>query len=255
MANSVRFGFILLIMLLAFSCKKNNFYSFENNTTGDTTIWDTTTLIQCNSNPSNPVFDLTTNDFNTNLPVGYDTIVCGIFPLGKNYKWIYKDSVFGNNGQFLKTEYDTLFVEKIVKFPGSEALWWKLKSSLGKQVAPNYYIYTTDSVMYFLEKSEGMVQNSTHSLYSNSTWLRLDGQKMGIITDIGYINNYFFRQTVSVPAGNFTNIIRCDKLLYNLKRIFFKPGIGFLKIEVYNSTNIPEKNKLQRISELVAFIH
>ena len=249
MTMPIRLGFILLVLLPAASCKKGNF-----NATDNSTYLTITAPGHCIFNPSNPVFNLSTNDFNTNLPVSYDSILCGIFPLGKNFKWIYKDSVFGNNGRFLKIEYDTLFVEKTVKFPGSEAIWWKLKSNLGKHVAPNDYIYTTDSVMYFLEKTELLPPNPNHTLYSNKTWLRLDGQKLGIITDIGYINNYYFQQTVNVPAGNYQNIIRCDKLFFNLDRIFFEPNIGFLKIEVYNSTTIPDRSKLQRISELVAFI-
>jgi hypothetical protein len=237
---------IFTFVSIAFSCRKPALEQIRE-----------APSVTCYHNQSNPVFNFMTNDFSTNTLVNYDTALCGIMPLGRNYKWIYRDSVFGINGQFLRTEYDTLFVEKTVRFPGSQAVWWKMKSTLGKEFVPYNHIYITDSVMYFLEPS--YVASGLRTFNTNESWLRLDNHfffgTSGVLVDVAFRQSFTHGQSIVVPAGTYSNSVLCEKRYFFLERIFFETNTGVVKVEQYApGTNLPDRNKLLRISELVSFI-
>jgi hypothetical protein len=252
---------LLIGICLVVSCKKDTQEEERITTT-------------CFTNPNNPEFLCTTNDINNHEIVNYDTTLCGIIPLGKNYKWIYRDSVFGTGGQFLRIEMDTLFVEKTVRFPGSQMVFWRMRSKLEKYYFPAQYIYTTDSVLYFLSSSDAFAYNPTRTLYTNKSWLatKYDNpieQMSGYNGDMHYVQHYLHGLTINVPLGAFNKTSVCEKIWAIPMRIYFNKEAGIVRHEFYQQDwfpysghfytaagQIPVVNRtyIRRISELVAFI-
>jgi hypothetical protein len=248
---------LLLVIVFFNSCKKTEYVSAW--------VAPAESVRPCNHNPANPVFNFTTNFFNTQY-VNYDSAICGIMPLGRNYKWFYRDSVFDNNGHFVRIEHDTLSARGGYQLPGSSSIWWEMRTTSGRSFVPNNLIYITDSVMYTLERSTIYSHNSTYTLFNHETWLRTDNHRIyaqvGMNGDLAYRQRYSFYQTVEVPMGIFPNSILCEKddFGYFRQRIYFNTSVGILRREYYDMpSNGPfnffdyRPSLLRRVSELVKF--
>jgi hypothetical protein len=208
---------------------------------------------RCVQNSMKPVFG--TNNFN-NLPdYNYDSTVCGLLPLGKNYQWIYRDSLFDNTGQFTETRMDTLRVEKTVVSLMDKSVSWKMNAARSKGIPS--YIYTTDSVLYFIDRPYNYNSNSA---FIATEWLKIYSSDS--VTKFSFVSDYGYRETikklsapVKVPAGVFTNCIQNSKFTTGVEVIIFKPELGVVKYTKYspygNPFNPVPADKRQ-VSELVS---
>jgi hypothetical protein len=208
----------------------------------------------CVQNSKKPVFS--TNSY-TNLPdYNYDSTVCGLLPLGKNYQWIYRDSLFDNSGMFTETRMDTLRVEKTVVSLSDKSVCWKMNCTRSKGIP--YYIFTTDSVLYFIDRPYNYNSNSS---FIATEWLKIYNQDS--ITKFSFISDYGYRETikklsgaVKVPAGVFSNCIHNSKSTTGVEEIIFKPELGVVKYTRYspygNPFNPVAADKRQ-VSELVSY--
>lgn len=208
----------------------------------------------CIINSIKPIFN--TNNISGLPPVSKVTNVCGVMPLGKSYQWIYTDSLFDNNGQFVRIEFDTVKVVLAVQSPADNSIWWKITSRRYKGL-PNY-VYTTDSVVYAMD----LPYNSNGATLKAYPWLQVVPQdsvrKTNMLSDMGYIETIKkLQQATTVPVGSYTGCINVVKHLSNNYDITFKPEVGMVKFVSYavsgNPFHLLASNKRQ-VSELVQII-
>jgi hypothetical protein len=210
---------------------------------------------ECNRNTVKPIFN--TANINELTTIKYDASVCGLLPLNKQHKWIYKDSLFDDAGNFKEIKMDTLYVEKTVQSSADNSILWKMKSTRLKGL-PNY-IYTTDSTLYFVDLMYNAANNKP---FVATEWLKLPTQdsvrKYSFVSDYGYIETIKKLKTnTTVPAGSFSNCFYTSKSIDGIEEIVFKPELGVVKYTKYspygNPFNPLPTDKIQ-VSELVAYI-
>jgi hypothetical protein len=221
---------------------------------------------QAEASPDICVINTVIPIFNTNnyadLPfVSYNTNVCGLLPLGKNHFWIYKDSIFDNSGVFVEIKMDTLTVAKTVQSLADNSIWWKMKSNRTKGIF-NQFIYTTDSTVYFIDLLFGFGYNNN---FESRSWFKLFNQDSvkhhGGIGDVAFLQQTKnLQNTVTVPAGSFSNCIENNKnkIGGDFRYITtIKPSVGIIKFSLYDSPGPPSSNILpsykRQVSELISY--
>jgi hypothetical protein len=234
--------FIFAISITMFSCKK--------------TLLETEKVNNCEHNNAKPIFN--TDNLN-NLPITTcNTSVCGLLPLSNTAKWIYRDSIFNEQGAFSEIIMDTLFVQQTMKSTADNSTWWSLKCDRYKGIPSK--IHTTDSTLYMMDFC--LTQNNK-SLKAYE-WLQLIPQdsvgKSNNYSDIYYVemNKKLKSKTVHVPLGSFSDCIQNIKYLGDTNdEIIFKPEYGVIKYTSYKVVGNPfvinPAHKLQ-VSELVRII-
>ncbi len=243
---STRFALFIMLstMLLFIGCQKEK---------------NQKPAIDCVHFNSKPFFN--TININ-NLPtIVQDTPVCGLFPLGKNHRWIYRDSLFDNSGLFIETKLDTLFIEKSILSLADNATWWKMKSRRNKSL-PNY-LYTTDSVLYWLNNSGGF--NVVPQNIQAVAWLRIltkdSVRTSNAIDDVAYLETIKkLNSSTIVPAGSFDRCIETTKYGPSfLKQVItVKPNVGIVKIVTYSGDGVYHYNEYggtqkRQVSELLYY--
>jgi hypothetical protein len=208
------------------------------------------------------------------LPViNQDTPVCGLLPMSKNNKWIYRDSLFDDNGNFVEIKMDTLRIVEAKKSDADGKTWWKFISNRNKGLL-NLYLVSSDSTLYFPTVSFGS--------YGAGNWLEIpkNNYLKGFwgLTDVPYgiLDFTKLNTTVTVPAGGFINCIknRRDASFgpnnynaiygYGISETTYKPGIGIIKHQTnkanyanspngYNSNPLIMYGIKTMVSELVEY--
>lgn len=178
------------------------------------------------------------------IKTDYNKNHCGYFPLSRNNYWVYLDSLYDNNGIFVKTVIDTLRFTKTYQAPDS-IIWWEPNINPGVL----RFMYSTDSVCYALGGGDngGIHLRWFYPIASDST---VEWPHFSHSTFLG--KAYKINTTITTPAGNFSDCLFYQKLLFisgNPMDITFKPYIGILKFKHYNYlTTRPYK-----ISTLLAY--
>jgi autonomous glycyl radical cofactor GrcA len=151
---------------------------------------------------------------------------------------------------------DTLKVEKSVVSLADNSVFWKMKSSKSKGLLN--YIYSTDSVLYVIDKLYSY--NNTNPLIATE-WLKAFPQdsvnKFSFISDIGYKETIVkLNNKVTVPAGSYMNCIKNTKSTNGAEEIIFKPELGivkFTKYSPYSNPFNPLPSDRRQVSELVKY--
>jgi hypothetical protein len=211
----------------------------------------------CITYKNKPIFNVTTTAaLNAK---DYNGTVCGIIPLGKNYKWIYRDSLFDNMGQFVQTKMDTLFVEKTVFSTADSSILWKLRSTSGRAKGINdYFVYSTDSILYYTDRAYVGPGVPVPPIYATE-WLKIYRQdyisSSAFLSDMGYLQIIKkLSSSIVVPYGSINGCIETTKMLYGREIITLKPGLGIVKYTSYEDPFNELPSNKRQVSELVAFV-
>jgi hypothetical protein len=209
----------------------------------------------CITYKSKPIFNVT--NIAGLATIDYNGTVCGIIPLGKNYKWIYRDSLFDNTGQFVQTKMDTMLVEKTVFSTADSSILWKLRGARPKGITENF-IYSTDSVLYYSDRAYVGPGVPPPPIYATE-WLKIYQQDYvsgsAFLSDMGYLQIIKkLTNSVAVPYGTVDGCIETTKMLAGREIITLKPGLGIVKYINYALPFNELPNNKRQVSELVAFL-
>ncbi len=161
------------------------------------------------------------------VEVNDSSTICGYFPLNKKNYWVYRDSFFTDQRQFLYTQIDTLTFEKTFK-SNDGLIWWEPKSThKDNHVYRGLWrrIYSTDSTVYNI--TDGYANRWFAATIIDT--VREDCRTSDVSTNCISIKE---KSPLTTPAGTFSNVMLFKKewLLQSFDySIYYKPGVGILK--------------------------
>jgi hypothetical protein len=175
---------------------------------------------------------------------------CGLMPLSMKNYWVYLDSMY-TDGVFIKAQYDTLRYTDTYKSLNDGIVWWESNMSVG---LPDK-MYVNDSAFFKIEDRlfvPGIVDaKKDYSLFPGDSIHYLasfdDAAAQG--------RSLKLQSTLSVPAGNFSDVIYFEKNArsYRLDQVYLVPGIGVAKYITQKAPMGSREIKLQQVSTLVKY--
>lgn len=183
--------------------------------------------------------------------INYTGKHCGLVPLSSKHYWIYLDSIF-DNGIFQRTELDTLRFTRTYQTQSDGLIWWEPCKLVGLPEK----CYVNDSSILGLEErlfTSHTVLDAKKEIYLFSQdsirFLTSFGDEVATGKAINLTN------TISTPAGNFTNCLFFEKYarMYRRDQVYLEPGLGVVK---YIHEETPPGSLIietQQISTLIGY--
>ena len=142
----------------------------------------------------------------------------GLIPLSENYSWTYADTLRSGSGEVISTSFVT--VEPIGTRTIDGDIWWRFSDLLSDIHIDGDSLYGLQTDLTSCKfKNRDYFPLGSDTLYSHAL---VGGDIMTSLTA------YVMGETVSTPAGDFTNCNYYE--VEAVKTTILKPGIGFIKI-------------------------
>jgi hypothetical protein len=184
------------------------------------------------------------------LSVRYSAKHCGLLPLSTKNYWIYLDSVYAD-GEFLKTEMDTLQFSQTFQTQSDGLIWWKASKEMGLPAT----CYSNDSAIFGLNErlfSSSPVFDVKKEIY----FAAVDSIRfLTSFNDEAAIGTEKKNSSIATSLGTFSDCIFVEKFAptYRRDQSYFEPGIGIIKYVFQKAAAGDYIIKTQRISTLVKY--
>ena len=204
----MKFYFLLLPVLLIFSCEKDN---YENS------LEETHTCRYASFNDAKVI-----NDFSQ-----FQT---GILPFNfKNY-WVYSNKYWDPDGNIIDTSIDTVYAEETIELNGH--IWWYFKNAFYGHGFSTKYITQVDDTLFGLWIGHPSPPSNCVDMIAQIRPIGTDTvyKSYTIEGNVFSGKEYLSDSTITTPSGNYSNCYVYEINEYISAIEFFKPGLGYIKI-------------------------